>query len=92
MSQGAIEAVCQIHERAQQFPLGLPDGRNAIAFDPAPVIFEVRYRPQVAVVLVLQLGPQSLDAGFKDVAIGGTRDMPLEIFRASQQVWFLVTA
>ena len=63
VSQGAIEAVGQIDEGAQQLPLGLPCRRVTIAFDPAPVILEVGFRPHVAVVFALQLVSQLFDPG-----------------------------
>jgi hypothetical protein len=53
VNQCAIEAVGQIDERQQQLPLGLPGGHVAIAFDPTPVVLEVRSRAQLAVVLLL---------------------------------------
>ncbi len=61
VNEGAIEAVGQVDECFQQLPLGLPGGHVAIALDPPPVVLEVCPRPQVAVVLLLQLASQLLD-------------------------------
>ena len=61
VNEGAIEAVGQVDECFQQLPLGLPGGHVAIALDPPPVVLEVCPRPQVAVVLLLQLASQFLD-------------------------------
>jgi len=55
VSQGAIEAVGQFDQRKQQIPFGLSGGHVAIAFDPAPVVLEVRSRSQMALLLPPQL-------------------------------------
>lgn len=61
MRQGAIEPVRQTDEREQQAPFRVATGRVPVALDAAPVVLEVRPRPQVPVALLLQLESQLID-------------------------------
>jgi hypothetical protein len=66
VSQCAIEAVRQADEREEQTPLRLATGNFPVALHTAPVVLEVRPRPQVTVALLLQLGPQPVDSLFRN--------------------------